>query len=61
MDFKWRWMLLPQSIKSILFEGTEFLVKKVEIMMFNDKVVAITGGNSGIGKAIAQNFSQEGA
>lgn len=28
---------------------------------FTDKVVVITGGNSGIGEAVAQKFSQEGA
>lgn len=29
--------------------------------MFNERVIAITGGNSGIGKAIAEKFDQEGA
>lgn len=30
-------------------------------MRFNDKIVVITGGGSGIGKAAVQAFLQEGA
>jgi NAD(P)-dependent dehydrogenase (short-subunit alcohol dehydrogenase family) len=52
------------TIASKLLNGvsiTNFHSSRRRIMKLNNKVAVVTGGNSGIGFATAQNFIQEGA